>query len=64
MRLKPEFAGMVIMACATLFNVIKRDSLKFTPTDFQPTPGINGITTEGPTAAGKQRQNELLAYFA
>ena len=61
LRTNPEFAGLIIMACATLHNIANKEDFGYVPRTEEEDPIPHG---ELPTEAGKERLNELLMYFA
>jgi hypothetical protein len=65
LRVEPEFAGMIILACVTLHNIANKDELTYDPVDAENDYGGTPVTgPETSTDAGKQRVNELLTFFA
>jgi hypothetical protein len=68
LRVKPEYAGLVVLACVTLHNIANKEDFDYEFPDTgldggfgaQPEPGDREIETE----TGKDRRNEFLAYFA
>jgi hypothetical protein len=64
LRVEPEFAGMIILACVTLHNIANKDELTYDPVDENDYGGTPATGPEASTDAGKQRVNELLSFFA
>ena len=62
LRVKPTYAGQIIMACATLHNVCSKSDFAFNPPlidtdDAQPT------ARAATNSVGNRRYNEILSHF-
>ena len=66
MRLQPERAAVITMACAALHNIAKRDDFDWTspPDDSPPSPIVPPSTQVALDARTQSKITELLTYFA
>jgi hypothetical protein len=64
LRVQPEYAGKIIMCCATLHNIASKKDFEWNQESGNDDDEVDPHVAQPRIETGNSRQNELLAYFS